>query len=177
VYCKEPLLFLIYINDLPLHVSSKVQLYADDVTLYSNIYSTEDCHQLQCDLDSLAQWANKCLMFFNPTKCEITSKINPIPLTYHTNNSSIQEFTHAKYLGVAIDQHLNWNVHIKQVASKATRINGFLYRNLYLCPPEVKRNIYKAMVRSIMEYASTIWGPHTHQSIGMCTEIYYKNVL
>ena len=51
-----PLLFLIYISDLPLHVSSKVLLYADDdVILYSNIYSVEDCHQLQCDLDSLTQ--------------------------------------------------------------------------------------------------------------------------
>ena len=62
-----PLLFLIYINDLPLHVSSKIQLYADDVILYSNIYSMEDC---QCDLDSLTQWAHKWLMTFNPIKCE-----------------------------------------------------------------------------------------------------------
>ena len=86
------LLFLIYINDLPLHVSSKVRLYADDVILYSNIYSVEDCHQLQRDLDSLTQWVHKWLMTFNPIKCEflrITNKINIIPFTYHIDNSII----------------------------------------------------------------------------------------
>ena len=40
-----PLLFLIYINDLPSHVSNKVRLYADDVILYSNIHSIEDCRR------------------------------------------------------------------------------------------------------------------------------------
>ena len=51
-----PLLFLIYINDLPLHVSNKVRLYADDVILYSYIYSMDDCCKLQKDLDSLTMY-------------------------------------------------------------------------------------------------------------------------
>ena len=38
--------------------------------LYLNVYSMEDCHQLQCVLDSLTQWAHKWLMTFNPIKCE-----------------------------------------------------------------------------------------------------------
>ena len=66
-----PLLFLIYINDLPLNVSnSKVRLYADDVILYSYIYSMDDCCNLQKDLDSLTMWSHKYQMFFNPRKCE-----------------------------------------------------------------------------------------------------------
>ena len=103
-------------------------------------------------------------MTFNPIKCEflrITNKINIIPFTYHIDNSTIREVTHAKYLGIVIDQHLNWNEHTKQAASKATRINAFLHRNLYQCPPTIKCNMYKAMVRPIMEYASSVWDPHT----------------
>ena len=163
-----PLLFLIYINDLPLHVSNKVRLYADDVILYSYIYSMDDCYKLQKDLDSLTMWSNKWQMFFNPRKCEflrITNKKNFISFTYHINDCSIQEVTHAKYLGVVLDQHLSWNDHIKKTASKATKVIGFLQRNLYQCPPLVKSNIYKAMVRPIMEYSSTIWDPHTSVNI------------
>ena len=163
-----PLLFLIYINDLPLHVSNKVRLYADDVILYSYIYSMDDCYKLQKDLDSLTMWSNKWQMFFNPRKCEflrITNKKNFISFTYHINDCSIQEVTHAKYLGVVLDQHLSWNDHIKKTASKAIKVIGFLQRNLYQCPPLVKSNIYKAMVRPIMEYSSTIWDPHTSVNI------------
>ena len=133
-----PLLFLIYINDLPLHVSNKVRLYADDVILYSYIYSMDDCYKLQKDLDSLTMWSNKWQMFFNPRKCEflrITNKKNFISFTYHINDCSIQEVTHAKYLGVVLDQHLSWNDHIKKTASKATKVIGFLQRNLYQCRP------------------------------------------
>ena len=163
-----PLLFLIYINDLPLHVSNKVRLYADDVILYSYIYSMDDCYKLQKDLDSLTMWSHKWQMFFNPRKCEflrITNKKNFISFTYHINDCSIQEVTHAKYLGVVLDQHLSWNDHIKKTANKATKVIGFLQRNLYQCPPLVKSNIYKAMVRPIMEYSSTIWDPHTSVNI------------
>ena len=65
-----PLLCLIYINDLPLHVSNKVRLYADDVILYSYTYSMDDYHKLQKGFDSLTQWSHKRQMHFNPRKCE-----------------------------------------------------------------------------------------------------------
>ena len=103
-------------------------------------------------------------MTFNPIKCEflrITNKIKIIPFTYHIDNSTIQEvgYTHAKYLCVVVDQHLNCNKLIKQVASKATRINAFLHHNLYQCPPTVKCNIYKAMVHPTLPQSA--WDPHT----------------
>ena len=103
-------------------------------------------------------------MIFNPKKCEflrITNKKNPIPHTYYIDYCQIDEVSNAKYLGVVIDQHLTWNDHIKQTTSKAIRVNGFLYRNLYHCPTTVKLNCYKAMVRPIVEYASPVWDPHT----------------
>ena len=58
-----PLLFLMYINDLPTCVRNKVRLYADDVLLYSYVYSKDDCISLQQDLNALEQWSQngKCL--------------------------------------------------------------------------------------------------------------------
>ena len=65
-----PLLFLMYINDLPTCVCNKVRLYADDVLLYSYVYSKDDCISLQQDLNALEQWSHKWQMPFNPKKCE-----------------------------------------------------------------------------------------------------------
>ena len=59
-----PLLFLLYINDLPTCVRNKIKLYADDVLLYSFIHTVDDCITLQQDLNLLAQWSH------NPQKCK-----------------------------------------------------------------------------------------------------------
>ena len=73
--------------------------------------------------------------------------------------------THAKYLGVVIDQHLIWNEYIKQLCRLLVNppelMHSYIHINLYQFPPTIKCNIYKAMVRPIMEYASTVWDPHT----------------
>jgi len=60
---------LLYINDLPLSVSSNVTLYADDTLIYRVINTSEDATLLQKDLDALTQWAQKWMMNFNTNKC------------------------------------------------------------------------------------------------------------
>ena len=163
-----PLLFLLYINDLPICVRNKIKLYADDVLLYSPIHSTVDCITLQQDLDLLAQWSHTWLMSFNPQKCEflrVTNKRIPILHTYYIENTPIKEVLFATYLGVTIDSKLTWNDHTQRIVSKANQINAFLYRNLRHCPSGVKCNCYKSMVRPIVEYASSVWDPHTTTNI------------
>ena len=79
-----PLLFLLYINDLPRHVSSKAKLYADDTLLYRVINTPNDISILQVDLNSLSQWAQKWQMTFNASKCAhltITHKLSSFPYT------------------------------------------------------------------------------------------------
>ena len=68
-----PLLFLLYINDLPECVSSQstIRLFADDSFLYRKIRSATDSIQLQHDLDQLAVWEQSWLMSFNPSKCQL----------------------------------------------------------------------------------------------------------
>ena len=56
--------------------------------------------------------------------------------------------------------NLKWNSHIRNVCSKANRTLGFLRRNLFSCPKDVKEAAYKSMVRPILEYGSTVWDPH-----------------
>ena len=64
-----PVLFLIFINDLPENIRSSIRLFADDCVLYRNIESPMDCQILQDDLNSLAQWETDWQMKFNVAKC------------------------------------------------------------------------------------------------------------
>ena len=66
-----PILFLIFINDLPQSLSSKVRLFADDAILYFEVAFADDCQMLQSDLNKLTEWEEKWLMSFNPSKCEV----------------------------------------------------------------------------------------------------------
>ena len=113
-------------------------------------------------------------MSFNLQKCEflrITLKKNPIVVQYTLHDYTIHEVTHAKYLGVVIDSKLSWSEHIKQVTNRANKVKGFLQRNLYNCPISIKTNCYKSMIKPIVEYACTIWAPHTQKDIAAIESI------
>ena len=75
-----PLLFLCYINDLPLHVDSHIRLFADDCLLYRTIRNHGDHLLLQKDLDALTLWTKTWGMSFNANKCYILP-INKSPTT------------------------------------------------------------------------------------------------
>ena len=66
-----PLLFLLYVNDLPEAVNCPVKLFADDTKLYSGIASESDALRMQADLDSLVQWSDSWQMPFNEDKCKV----------------------------------------------------------------------------------------------------------
>ena len=73
-----PLLFEVYINDLPSCASSTARLFADDTLLYGEINSVDDTLALQRDLDALQQWEDSWQMSFNPSKCEVIHITNKV---------------------------------------------------------------------------------------------------
>ena len=78
-----PLLFVVFINDLPEFIpnQSKTALFADDTKLYRSISSISDCESLQCDISSLNDWSQNSNMKFNALKCKvltITCKKSPV---------------------------------------------------------------------------------------------------
>ena len=68
-----PLLFLLYVNDLPDNLKSSIRLFADDALLYGIVSSVENGDQLQEDLRKLEVWQSKWQMSFNPAKCKTIS--------------------------------------------------------------------------------------------------------
>ena len=165
-----PLLFLLYINDLPDCVSSTTttRLFADDCLLYRKIKTQEDARKLQEDLDSLQRWEADWLMDFNPQKCKamsVTNKRKPVQQTYNIHHESLEKVTSAKYLGVTMQQNMKWNNHINQLSKKANSTRAFLQRNLRSCPRHVKILCYKTLLRPILEYGCEIWDPSTQANI------------
>ena len=159
-----PILFLLYINDLPTETHSHIRLFADDAILYREIKSNTDCTILQEDLNRLANWETKWLMEFNPSKCQIlsvTRKKCPIKFPYKLHNEALENVKSAKYLGITITSDLSWNKHIATVTSKANKALGFVKRNIHSSSELIKTRAYQAIVRPSLEYATCVWDPHT----------------
>ena len=66
-----PILFIIYVNDIPNIVESSVKLFADDTKIYSELSHDSDTSVLQSDLDSLKEWTRNWEVKINPDKCEV----------------------------------------------------------------------------------------------------------
>ena len=121
-----PVLFLIFINDLPENIRSSVRLFADDCVLYRNIESPMDCQILQDDLNSLAQWETDWQMKFNVAKCHsMRVTWHPpdmhIQFYYTLHQQILEQVQSAKYLGLTITDDLDWGQHISEISAKATK--------------------------------------------------------
>lgn len=161
-----PLLFLVFINDLPDCVSSSIRLYADDALLYRSIKTQDDTEALHQDLTNIQEWERKWLMPFNTEKCEvlrISSKRKNIiaSIPYSIHGTALRTVDEAKYLGVTIHRTLKWKSHVNNICKRSNSTLGFLRRNLRKCPPRIKEQAYKTYVRPTLEYSSTVWDPHT----------------
>lgn len=158
-----PLLFLIYINDIPLSVQSNIRLFADDCVLYRPIHNSTDVSSLQHDLLRIQQWCNTWLMSLNTNKTLLISfhrRRNYAPATYTINNCPIAATNSIKYLGVHLTSDLSWGDHIDHIAYSANRALGYVRRNIFMAPPSVKLLAYITIVRPKLEYASAVFDPH-----------------
>ena len=163
-----PLLFLVFIKDLPREVHSPVRLFADDCLIYRSINKREDSEILQQDLAALQKWEEDWQMMFHQGKCttiHISKKRKPVHTDYQIHSHTLESVPGGKYLGVHISKDLFWNSHIQQTTANATRSVGFLRRNLRGCPSDVKVQAYITLVTLVPEYASFVWDPYTIQQI------------
>ncbi|KAK3108730.1 hypothetical protein FSP39_014351 [Pinctada imbricata] len=120
-----PLLFLVYINDLPEVTTSNVKLFADDCLIYRPIKSSRDIEQLQHDLQSLEKWELDWQMAFHPAKCtviHVSKKRRPIKAQYQLHGHILEAVPSGKYLGISISEDLSWHDHINTTTAKATKM-------------------------------------------------------
>ena len=164
-----PLLFVIYINDLPDVVSSNVLLFADDTKLFRQVSCREDALQLQKDIDALTRWSDDWLLKFNIKKCHVLS-VGKFSNTQYTHRYSLgqEELEHVfeeKDLGVIIEMDLNFQEHISTKIKKANGIMGLIRRTFCYLDAELFKKLYTTFVRPHLEYAQSVWSPHLRSQI------------
>lgn len=162
----SPLLFSLYINDLPRQMTTNCLMYADDVKLYYRIRNASDAKMLQADLDRLVQWSTTWRLDLNASKCNhlsITLKRVPVLTSYNVRGEVLKEVDAIRDLGVIIDRKLTFQAHVDHIVKKANRALGVLIRTFQTGRStwyERKSFIaaYCANVRSVLEFCSVVWG-------------------
>ena len=115
------------------------------------------------DLSLIVQWlrSNKIslnadkteLVIFSPKRKQITKHLN-----FRISGQKIEISTRVKYLGIQIDQHLNWNEHIKNIIPKLSRAIGVLSKIRHYVPKFLLKTIYYSIFNSHLIYACQVWG-------------------
>lgn len=159
-----PLLFLVFLNDLLDLINCDCLAYADDLKIYCRISDQSDCMKLQRDLDILQQWCFNNRMMLNVKKCQtitFTNKVNYIKFDYRIDGSILSRVSVIRDLGVVFDTSLSFRDHVDTIVAKAKRMLGFVMR---MSKPFRNYSsiilLYNALIRSTLEYCSTIWSPY-----------------
>lgn len=157
-----PVLFLLFINDVTsCFSSSHVLLYADDLKFYNRV--SVDHNQLQDDLDRFVSWCSLNHLKINVPKCKSISFHrcdNQIVRNYTINNQLLTSVDSFNDLGVVFQKDLSFNLHVESVAVRGFRMLGFIKRNSkHIMDTKAVCCLYYSLVRSTLEYCSTIWTP------------------
>jgi len=160
-----PLLFIIFINDLPSASpdGSLTALYADDTKLYGSILSYLDADKLQQALSNLDSWSLYNNINFNASKCKfssVTRKKNPVRYDYHLGRVGLQSVNEETDLCVMKTSKLTWETCVLMVSARANKLLSLLRRTCpMLTDVKVRRSLYLALVKSQMSYATEVWSP------------------
>ena len=160
-----PLLFLIYINDLP-NVSSRLYfiLFADDTNVFYSHSSLDTLFQIvNAELSLAADWfcANKLTLNLNKTNFILFKSHRKIcPSQYpmlSINGTPLSRVESTKFLGVYVDQHMTWKDHIKSISSKIAKNTGIIARTAHILPPSIRLKLYYSLIYPYLAYCNLVW--------------------
>ena len=169
-----PLLFLLYINDMPQALSCDLLLYADDSCI---VYQHKDINEIERALNKnfsdLCDWfldnklsihfgddKTKCILFASKNKVK---KANPLNIKY--KDIIIKQHSKVKYLGCILDESLNGESMCLHVLNKLNSKLKFLYRKNKFLTPSLRRLLCNALIQPHFDFACTSWFPNLNQSL------------
>ena len=180
-----PLLFIIFINDLPLHIYfCELDLYADDATLSASSSSLATLlNFLRSDFCNFLNWCGNNDMMLNLAKTiamflsskENISRIMSNPPNIVLNEESIKISEQEKLLGININSSLSWHSRVDKALKKCNTLLFLLGRiKQYLSIP-IRKLLYIAYILPHLDYCCTIWGNTTADSIDAVVKLKKNN--
>ena len=178
-----PLLFLIYVNDIPDNLTSNVKLFADDVSLFSIVKDPiRSGAELNNDLKLIQKWAYDWKMSFNPDPNKQATEVlfskkrsNVLHPDLEFNGLKIPRISSQKHLGMILDEKLSFNEHISVKLSIAKKSVGILRKLFYLIPRKSLIIIYKSFIRPHLDYCDIIYDrPSTDSFTSIIESIQYN---
>ena len=166
-----PILFLLYINDMPSEIRSGIKVFADDTKIYRAVANSMECEELQRDLTRLELWASVWLMKFNTAKCKVMHcGSSNLGHEYYMNTVAgdpmvLQKTLEEKDLGVHITSSLKPTVQCQKAANKAMSALRLLRSTFSCLTQENFRILSTTYVRPHLEYCLQAVGPHMKKNI------------
>ena len=169
--CLGPLLFLLYINDMPCALKcSKITMYADDTSLAYSAKSVSDISNvMNYELENLRKWLSGNKLSLNVAKA--TSMLIGTRNTLQDKNNGellktelkiseelIEQKTSVKYLGIQIDNQLKWKEHVASVSMKVSRVIGMIKYAKKILPPETLKLLYRGLIEPHIRFCCSVWG-------------------
>lgn len=175
-----PLLFILFINDLPLeNLNSEIDMYADDTTLHNHSKSVPVIENiLNQDLDKINTWCMKNNMVINPRKSTVMllgtaqrKATVDTELNIILENHSLSVVNVQKLLGIYIDHTLDWKHQVDHIC-KSISSRLFLFNKIkkYL-DTKCRVLFFNSYILPIFDYCCTIWGNCSDDSIQRVTKL------
>ena len=167
-----PLLFLCYINDMPISLKCKLLLYADDsALLISGKEPNIIAEELSNELSSCRNWLidNKLSLHLGKTEAILfgtrynLNKVNSFEVI--CNNEVIQNVKNVKYLGIQLDEDLAGESIVKEIAKKINSRLRFLYRYKDYLTTESRKTLCTALIQCHFDYSCSSWFPGINKGL------------
>ena len=151
-----PLLFLLYINDLPECLRSTTPcMYADDTQIFSSSYDANELVvKLNSDLARVRNWLIQNKLQMHPSKSKLmfigssyNLKVKNTEQPVVLNNTPVSRTDTHKCLGVQIDERLSWDSYIDMICKKTSAGIGAMRRIKPFVPVDTLKKVYKSLVQ------------------------------
>ena len=161
----EPILFLAFVNDLPV-LNPGVSLFADDTCMLRSSPSVSRLIlDLQTGITDITSWMALWKLKPNVWKTKVmiipplsTTLYYPLPpLVIHFSTTSIKYVDHHRHLGVIFDTNLSWTHHVAHICKKTSQAIGIIYSHRAHLPDSCRALFYNAYILPHFEYCCTAW--------------------